>query len=162
MLELNAIRKSFGKIEVLHGVDLNVRAGEVHALLGENGAGKSTLMKILCGIIPPSEGTIRIEGREQRFANYDEAIAAGIGIVFQEFSLIPHLDAVENMFLAREIRGRLGLLDRKAMRARATEIMRQPGRRGGAGRADQPPVGGRAAIRRDRQGSVAGRAHPCP
>jgi len=127
MLELNAIRKSFGKIEVLHGVDLNVRAGEVHALLGENGAGKSTLMKILCGIIPPSEGTIRIEGREQRFANYDEAIAAGIGIVFQEFSLIPHLDAVENMFLAREIRGRLGLLDRKAMRARATEIMRQLG-----------------------------------
>ncbi|SIQ30591.1 monosaccharide ABC transporter ATP-binding protein, CUT2 family [Paracoccus thiocyanatus] len=125
MLELNGIRKSFGKIEVLHGVDLEVRAGEVHALLGENGAGKSTLMKILCGILQPSEGTIRIEGTERQFADYDQAIAAGIGIVFQEFSLIPYLDAVENMFLAREMRGRFGTLDRKAMRARAAQIMRQ-------------------------------------
>ncbi|RDD73397.1 sugar ABC transporter ATP-binding protein [Paracoccus versutus] len=125
MLELKGIRKSFGKIEVLHGVDMQVRAGEVHALLGENGAGKSTLMKILCGIIQPSEGTIRIEGTERHFADYDQAIAAGVGIVFQEFSLIPYLDAVENMFLAREIRGRFGTLDRKAMRARAAEIMRQ-------------------------------------
>ena len=127
MLELNGIRKSFGKIEVLHGVDLEVRAGEVHALLGENGAGKSTLMKILCGIIQPSAGTIRIEGTDRQFADYDQAIAAGIGIVFQEFSLIPHLDAVENMFLARELRTRLGLLDRKAMRVRAAGIMRQLG-----------------------------------
>ncbi len=125
MLELNGIRKSLGKIEVLHGVDLDVRAGEVHALLGENGAGKSTLMKILCGIIQPSAGTIRIEGAERHFADYDQAIAAGIGIVFQEFSLIPYLNAVENMFLAREMRGPLGMLDRKAMRARAAEILRQ-------------------------------------
>ncbi|WJS84491.1 sugar ABC transporter ATP-binding protein [Paracoccus sp. TOH] len=125
MLELNGIRKSFGKIEVLHGVDMEVRAGEVHALLGENGAGKSTLMKILCGIIQPSKGTIRIEGTERHFADYDQAIAAGIGIVFQEFSLIPYLDAVENMFLAREMRGPLGMLDRRAMRKRAAEIMRQ-------------------------------------
>ncbi|WP_449044002.1 sugar ABC transporter ATP-binding protein [Paracoccus versutus] len=125
MLELNAIKKNFGRIEVLHGVDLQVNGGEVHALLGENGAGKSTLMKILCGIIQPSEGTIRIEGTERHFANYDEAIAAGVGIVFQEFSLIPHLNAVENMFLGREIRTPLRLLDRAAMRARAIEIMRQ-------------------------------------
>ena len=127
MLELNGIKKSFGKIEVLHGVNLSVNGGEVHALLGENGAGKSTLMKILCGIIQPTEGTIHIEGSEYKFANYDEAIAAGIGIVFQEFSLIPYLDAVENMFLAREIRGSFRMLDRKAMRKRAAEIMRQLG-----------------------------------
>lgn len=123
MLQLNGIKKSFGKIEVLHGVDLEVKAGEIHALLGENGAGKSTLMKILCGIYHPSEGTIRIDGKSHRFADYDQAIAAGIGIVFQEFSLIPFLNAVENMFLARELRNRFGLLDRKAMRTRAQQIL---------------------------------------
>ncbi len=125
MLEMNGIRKSFGKVEVLHGVDLEVRSGEVHALLGENGAGKSTLMKVLCGIIGASDGTIYINGKERSFANYDEAIAAGVGIVFQEFSLIPYLSAVENMFLARELTNRLGLLDRKAMRKRAHEILQQ-------------------------------------
>ncbi len=123
MLELKGIKKSFGRIEVLHGVDMDVRGGEVHALLGENGAGKSTLMKILSGILHPSEGTIRVDGKERQFADYDDAIDAGIGIVFQEFSLIPHLNAVENMFLAREIRNRFGLLDRAAMRKRAAEIM---------------------------------------
>ena len=123
MLQLTGIKKKFGNIQVLHGVDLNVRAGEVHALLGENGAGKSTLMKILTGILQPTEGTIRIEGEERKFANYDEAIEAGIGIVFQEFSLIPHLTAVENMFLAREMKTKLGLLDRRTMRARSKEIL---------------------------------------
>ncbi|MEN5276728.1 sugar ABC transporter ATP-binding protein [Brucella sp. TWI432] len=127
MLELKGIKKSFGRIEVLHGVDLNVRAGEVHALLGENGAGKSTLMKILSGILRPSEGEIRVDGKERHFADNDDAIRAGIGIVFQEFSLIPYLDAVENMFLAREMRNRLGLLDRAAMRSRAREIMAKLG-----------------------------------
>ncbi|KTQ97942.1 ribonucleotide-diphosphate reductase subunit alpha [Aureimonas ureilytica] len=123
MLELRGIKKSFGRIEVLHGIDLTVRAGEVHALLGENGAGKSTLMKILCGILAPSEGTIRIDGEVKRFADYDQAIEAGIGIVFQEFSLIPDMNAVENMFLARELRGPIGLLDKKTMRRRAAEVL---------------------------------------
>jgi len=125
MLELRGIRKSFGRIEVLHGVDLHVRAGEIHALLGENGAGKSTLMKIVSGIIQPSAGTILIDGKERSFATYDAAIQAGVGIVFQEFSLIPYLTAVENMFLAREIRTKLGLLDRRAMRDRARQILKQ-------------------------------------
>ena len=123
MLELNEIRKSFGKIEVLHGVNVEVTAGEIHALLGENGAGKSTLMKILCGILQPTAGEIRIEGKTRHFADYDEAIEAGIGIVFQEFSLIPYLTAVENMFLAREMTSRFGLLDRAGMRRRAGEIL---------------------------------------
>ncbi|WP_128255426.1 sugar ABC transporter ATP-binding protein [Falsirhodobacter deserti] len=125
MLELNGIKKSFGPVEVLHGVDLTVRGGEVHALLGENGAGKSTLMKIVSGILQPTEGTIRVDGQERQFADYDEAIEAGIGIVFQEFSLIPYLNAVENMFLAREMKTRLGLLDTRAMRNRAQEILRR-------------------------------------
>jgi ribose transport system ATP-binding protein len=127
MLELTGIRKSFVGIEVLRGVDLEVRAGEVHALLGENGAGKSTLMKIVCGILQPNEGTITVDGEPRRFADYDEAIEAGIGIVFQEFSLIPYLNAVENMFLAREITTRFGLLDRGAMRTRARAIFEDLG-----------------------------------
>jgi len=127
VLELKGIKKSFGRIEVLHGVDMEVRAGEVHALLGENGAGKSTLMKILSGILRPSEGEIWVDGTKRHFADYDAAIQAGIGIVFQEFSLIPYLNAVENMFLAREMRNRLGLLDRAAMRSRAREIMAKLG-----------------------------------
>ncbi|WP_417258835.1 sugar ABC transporter ATP-binding protein [Celeribacter sp.] len=127
MLEMTGIQKTFGPVKVLHGVNLEVRAGEVHALLGENGAGKSTMMKILCGILKADEGTIRIDGVERHFAHYDEAIAAGIGIVFQEFSLIPYLTAVENIFLARELRTRFGLLDRKAMRARASEVLNKLG-----------------------------------
>ncbi|WP_337269477.1 sugar ABC transporter ATP-binding protein [Oryzifoliimicrobium ureilyticus] len=127
MLELSGIKKSFGRIEVLHGVDLSVRSGEIHALLGENGAGKSTLTKILCGILQPSEGEIRLEGKMHKFTDYNDAIDHGIGVVFQEFSLIPYLTAVENMFLAREIRNSVGLLKRAAMRKRAAEIMQQLG-----------------------------------
>ncbi len=123
MLQLTGIKKKFGNVQVLHGVGLEVQAGEVHALLGENGAGKSTLMKILTGILPPTDGTITIEGTPRQFSNYDEAIEAGIGIVFQEFSLIPYLTAVENMFLAREMQNRFGLLKRRAMRDRAREIL---------------------------------------
>ncbi len=127
MLELKGIKKSFGRIAVLHGVDLTVRAGEIHALLGENGAGKSTLTKVLCGILQPSEGEIFIDGERHRFADYNEAIDNGIGVVFQEFSLIPYLDAVDNMFLARELRSSVGLLKRGAMRKRAAEILTQLG-----------------------------------
>ena len=127
MLELSGIKKSFGNIAVLHGVDLTVRAGEVHALLGENGAGKSTLTKILCGILKPSDGEIRINGEVKHFKDYNEAIDSGVGVVFQEFSIIPYLNAVENMFLAREIRGRLGFMKRAAMRERAARIINQLG-----------------------------------
>jgi ribose transport system ATP-binding protein len=127
MLEMKGIRKAFGPIKVLHGVDLDVRAGEVHALLGENGAGKSTMMKILSGIISADEGTISIDGTPRSFANYNQAIEAGIGIVFQEFSLIPYLNAIENIFLGREMRNRVGLLDRAGMRAKASEVLTRLG-----------------------------------
>jgi ribose transport system ATP-binding protein len=127
MLELSGIKKSFGQIEVLHGVDFTANAGEVHALLGENGAGKSTLMKILCGLIKPSEGEVRIDGKVRNFSDYNEAIDAGVGVVFQEFSLVPYLNAVENMFLARELSNGVGFMKRSAMRKRAAEIMQQLG-----------------------------------
>ncbi len=127
ILQLQKISKSFPGVRALSGIDLDIPRGEIHALLGENGAGKSTLMKILSGIYQPDEGRIFIDGTERHFANYHEAVAAGVGIVFQEFSLIPYLNAPENIFLGRELRTKLGLLDRAKMRA---EAARQFGRLG--------------------------------
>ena len=109
ILKLDNITKSFPGVKALQGIHLDIARGEIHALLGENGAGKSTLMKILSGIYQPDDGTIVIDGQERHFTNYHDAVAAGVGIVFQEFSLIPYLNAVENMFLGRELRNRLGV-----------------------------------------------------
>ena len=126
ILELRGISKSFPGVKALSGIDLSVNPGEIHALLGENGAGKSTLMKVLSGIITPDEGHIVIGGEEKHFGNYHDAVAAGIGIVFQEFSLIPYLNAVENIFLGRE-RRRFGLLQMAAMRREAVRLFERLG-----------------------------------
>ncbi|EPC02285.1 ribonucleotide-diphosphate reductase subunit alpha [Litchfieldella anticariensis FP35 = DSM 16096] len=115
LLSLRHISKSFPGVKALQDVSLDVHAGEVHALLGENGAGKSTLMKILCGIYRQDEGDIIIDGKTCDFHGYQDALNAGVGIIFQEFSLIPDLDAVDNIFLGRELRNRLGLRDRPGM-----------------------------------------------
>ena len=122
VLQLERISKSFPGVRALAGIDLAIPCGEIHALLGENGAGKSTLMKILSGIYQPDEGRILIEGIPQRFASYGDAVAAGIGIVMQEFSLIPDLNATENIYLGRE-RTRFGLLDRPAMRRASAALL---------------------------------------
>lgn len=127
LLQLTGIHKSFPGVRALNDIHFTLKAGEVHALLGENGAGKSTLMKVLCGIYQPDGGEIRIEGRPQRFRSYRDAIDAGVGIIFQEFSLIPELNAVENIFLNRELRTPLGLLDRRAMRSRTAAIFKRLG-----------------------------------
>ena len=103
MLELNGIRKSFGKIEVLRGVDLEARAGEVHALLGENGAGKSTLMKILSGVVQPTSGEIVLDGEAIAFASSSQARDSGISIIHQELSLAPNMNVRDNIFMGREI-----------------------------------------------------------
>ena len=112
-------------MKALDGIDLAIQRGEVHALLGENGAGKSTLVKIMCGIYQPDEGDIFIDGEQRRFNNYRQAIEAGVGIIFQEFSLIPYMSAIDNIFLNREIRNRWGLLDRRAMRRKAEAIFKR-------------------------------------
>lgn len=125
LLSLRHISKSFPGVRALQDVSLEIRAGEVHALLGENGAGKSTLMKILGGIYSPDAGDIVIDGDTHRFHDYQAALNAGIGIIFQEFSLIPHLDAVANIFLGRERRNRIGLLDRRAMVLETQSLLTQ-------------------------------------
>ncbi len=119
------IGKSFPGTRALDGVNLTVRAGRLLALLGENGAGKSTLMNILAGVFPPDEGTIQLEGRDVRFANPQEAQSAGIGIVFQELSLIPYLTVAENLFLGREPLTAAGLIDTRRLLADSTALLRR-------------------------------------
>lgn len=97
------IHKSFSSIEVLHGVDFNLKIGEVHGLLGENGAGKSTLIKILGGVYKKNKGRILINDIEVDYDNPISARQHGIAVVFQEFSLIPTMTVVENIFLGREL-----------------------------------------------------------
>ena len=106
---MEGIRKSYGGVEVLHGVDFDLYAGEVHAVIGQNGAGKSTLMKVLNGVTAKDAGVIRVEGRVVSYNSPIEARKLGIGMIFQEFSLIPSLTISQNVFLTKEPR-RAGLL----------------------------------------------------
>jgi ribose transport system ATP-binding protein len=121
-IEMTGIEKGFGGSPVLRGVDFGLETGEVHALAGGNGAGKSTLMKILQGVHRPDGGTIRVAGREVAFSAPKDAEAAGIGMVFQEFSLVPTLTVARNVFLNHEPR-RFGLIDDAAMVRRTREIL---------------------------------------
>jgi len=122
-VEMSGIYKSFSGVPVLRGVDFEVRAGEVHALAGGNGAGKSTLMKILQGVYAMDAGEIRINGERVRLSSIHDARAAGVGMVFQEFSLVPTLTVAQNVFLAAEPMGPLGMInDREAVRRTREEF----------------------------------------
>jgi ribose transport system ATP-binding protein len=124
-VRMHGIDKSFDGVSVLRSVDFEVRRGEVHALAGGNGAGKSTLMKILQGVYSLDEGEIFIDGRPVRFTSIHDARAAGIGMVFQEFSLIPTLTVAQNVYLTTEPLGRAGLIkDREASR-NTREVFRE-------------------------------------
>ena len=122
ILEMTGISKSFTAVKALEDVDFLLRAGEVHALLGENGAGKSTLLKVLTGVLPVDAGTIAFKGEPVHFANPLEAQQAGISAVYQEVNLCPNLSVAENMYIGREPR-QLGRIQWRAMRRRATEAL---------------------------------------
>jgi simple sugar transport system ATP-binding protein len=104
LVELSGIRKSYGAVDVLRGVDLTLARGEVLGLVGDNGAGKSTLMKVLAGSVQHDGGTIRIKGEEARFQSPSDAQARDIGIVYQDLALCDSLNVAANLFLGREPR----------------------------------------------------------
>ena len=109
-MRVENIVKKFGPFTALNGVDLEVHAGEVHALLGDNGAGKSTLIKILSGVHEPTGGTIYIEGKPTTFRNPRDASAAGIGTVYQDLAVNQLMSVTRNFFMGRELTTRLGAL----------------------------------------------------
>jgi ABC-type sugar transport system ATPase subunit len=122
-VSLSHISKSFTGLKVLKDVEFDVRAGEVHALLGENGAGKSTLIKIMAGLYQPDEGEITVEGKPAKFATARDAHSAGIATVHQELLLFPELTVAENIFLGQAPKTSWGALDWTAMRKQARELL---------------------------------------
>jgi len=127
ILEVSRVSKSFGGIAALVDVDFDLRAGEVHALVGENGAGKSTLMKILAGVHVDYDGVIRLAGAQVRFAGVQDAERAGVAIIHQELDLVPELSAADNIFLGREPLIAGTIVDRRRIVRAAEALLRRLG-----------------------------------
>ncbi|WP_328589487.1 sugar ABC transporter ATP-binding protein [Priestia abyssalis] len=125
-LQMKDICKSFPGVKALENVSLNVKKGEVHALMGENGAGKSTLMKILAGIYTPDEGEIFLNGEKVEFHDPRDALHRGISMIHQELSFISEMTVAENIFLGREPRfGRTALIRKRKQREMAFELLQR-------------------------------------
>ncbi len=122
VLSARGISKSFNGVQVLFSVNFDLRAGEIHALMGENGAGKSTLVKVLSGFEQPTSGEILLDGKPVKLPPNGAAEALGIVIIHQEFNLAEHLTVTESLFLGREVT-RFGVLDRKHMRAETRRVL---------------------------------------
>jgi ribose transport system ATP-binding protein len=128
MLAANSISKSFSGVPALKAVSLEIRPNEVVGLIGENGAGKSTLMRILAGTHQPDGGTLTLDGQPLRLKNARDGAASGIGMVFQEQSLLVNLSVAENIYLGQEGQFiRFGLVDWKGMRAAARRQLEKIG-----------------------------------
>src|SRR3712207_2191230 len=127
---MHGIVKSFPGVRALDGVDLDVRPGEVHCLLGQNGAGKSTLIKVLAGAHQPDEGTITWQGEQVSLSNPQAAMSLGIATIYQELDLVPGLTVADNVFLGRE-RSRFGIARPAAAIKAARALLRSEERRVG-------------------------------
>ncbi|MBN8252677.1 sugar ABC transporter ATP-binding protein [Priestia flexa] len=127
ILEMKNINKAFNGITVLNKVNFSVKKGEVHALMGGNGAGKSTLMKILTGVYTADSGDILIEGKPVSIKSFDDAKANKISMIFQEFSLVPTLTVAQNIFLTREDKTSLGLLNDKECEKKTEVLLKELG-----------------------------------
>ena len=126
LLQMTGIVKEFPGVRALDGVDLDVRAGEVHCLLGQNGAGKSTLIKVLSGFHQPDGGAIAWRGEETSFSTPAKAIEQGVATIYQELDLVPHLDVTENVFLGHEV-SRAGFTQRGKAHQQARELLARLG-----------------------------------
>lgn len=122
LLRLDSIKKDFSGVQVLHGISIDIVAGEVLGILGENGAGKSTLLKIINGIYHASSGTISIDGSQVEIRSPSDAKKHGIAMIPQEFNLVASLNVFENIFLGQEIK-KGALLDKYSMRQRTVELL---------------------------------------
>ncbi|GAA4435322.1 sugar ABC transporter ATP-binding protein [Phytohabitans houttuyneae] len=127
LLTLAGVRKSFGAVHALADGRLDLRAGEVHALVGENGAGKSTLVKVLAGVHGPDEGVMALDGQPVFFGGPADARAAGIAVIYQEPTLFPDLSVAENIFMGRQPLRSLRRIDTAAMRQRTEELFARLG-----------------------------------
>ena len=122
-IEMRGIDKSFDSNQVLKQAGFTLESGEVHALMGENGAGKSTLMKILTGVYTKDAGTVLVDGKEVNYKNPQEAEKAGIVFIYQELNVMFDLTVEENLFMGKEIHGKFGICDKKAMQKKAQEAL---------------------------------------
>jgi inositol transport system ATP-binding protein len=122
VLAVEGVRKEFPGVVALDDVQLKVRAGTVHALMGENGAGKSTLMKIIAGIYTPDRGTIRLRGEEVTLDGPLDALEQGIAMIHQELNLMPFMTVAENIWIRREPKGAFGLIDHAKMSRMTREL----------------------------------------
>lgn len=126
-LTMTGIEKSFGENSVLRGVDFDLKAGEVHALMGENGAGKSTLMNILTGLHDANAGSIQVNGKESHFDNPKDAENHGISFIHQEMNTWPEMTVLENLFIGKEYKNAFGIVQEKKMKALAEETFQDLG-----------------------------------
>lgn len=128
VLKMKGISKTFPGVVALNNVDFDLNKGEIHALVGENGAGKSTLMKILGGVYIPDKGQIEIKGKQVKISRPQDSLNNKVGIIYQEFNLVPSLSIAENLFVGKEmVKTKFGHLDKKAMLKQAMEVMSRLG-----------------------------------
>lgn len=137
ILTVRNLSKSFPGVRALNKVRLEIRKGEIHALVGENGAGKSTLIKCLAGIYQRDEGEVFFEGKKTELSSFEEAKALGIAVIHQELSIVPHMTVAENIFLGRfPLKKNSFLIDENEMINKASALLKrfdlnyvQPGKR---------------------------------
>ena len=127
ILEMKAINKHFPGVQALKDVDFSIKKGEIHALIGQNGAGKSTLLKILSGVYHLDSGSVTLKGKELRRWTPQQMIDRGVSFIYQELNLVQSLTVAQNIFIGREPKNAIGLIDWNTMRAGATEALARIG-----------------------------------